>query len=148
MFGFVVPVALLLAGLACVLWPQKIGVSFCRIGKAIWRVITFGLTDMRWFYSEERSPTAFRSMGVALILLSIPLGVIAVKSISGPGSFDAMRECRGYLHERYGTTNNWQVSTHAAPSRKEDYLVVYHYGEHTGTLFATWKRDHYTFSEK
>ncbi len=45
-----------LVGLACVVLAQKIGVGFCRLGKSIWKIITFVIKDMHWFYREAKVP--------------------------------------------------------------------------------------------
>lgn len=148
MIEFIVPVFLLSAGGLCLLFPRQIGVAFCRLGKASWRLSTFGLTDMRRLYPEEKAPKIFRILGVVLILFSIPWGIVGVASASGPGAFAAMRESRGYLREQYGSKGNWSISTRAAPDGANDYLITYRYGEHRGTLLATWKGDCYAFSEE
>jgi hypothetical protein len=49
-------VGMFLVGLACIVFAQKIGVGFCRLGKSIWKITTFGLTDMHWFYREAKAP--------------------------------------------------------------------------------------------
>lgn len=132
----------------CLVYAQRIGPAFCRLGKAIWRTSTLGLTDMRWFYPEEKAPKIFRIFGVALILFSIPWGIIAVASVSGPGAFAAMRESRSYLSERHGSAGSWQLSTQSISSSESDYLVTYRYGDQAGILRAIWKGDHYEFSEE
>lgn len=148
MIEFVIPLVLLSAGVLCLIYPRQIGAAFCRLGKASWHASTFGLTDMRWFYPEEKAPKIFRIFGVALILFSIPWGIMAVASVSGPGAFAAMRESRGYLSEHYGSAGSWSLSPQSASSGDGDYLVTYRYGEHSGILRAAWRGDHYTFSEE
>ena len=147
MIEFIISIALLSAGIFCLIWPRQIGVAFCHLGKASWRVSTFGLTDMRWFYPEEKAPKIFRSFGMALILFGVIWGIIAIVSVSGPGAFAAMRESRGYLKEQYGAVSSYNLSAHAAPSGNGDYVVIYRYGQRNGNLHATWKGDHYVFSE-
>lgn len=148
MFEFAIPVVLLLAGIICLAYAQWIGPAFCRLGKAFWRVSTLGLTDMRWFYPEEKAPRIFRSLGVALILFCIPWGIMAVVSVSGPGAIAAMRESRIYLSDRHGSAGSWQLSTQSLASSEGDYLVTYRYGDRSGVLRATWRGDRYEFSEQ
>jgi hypothetical protein len=109
---------------------------------------TFGLTDMRWFYPEDKAPKIFQILGIALVLFSILWGIFAVLSVSGPRAFAAMRESRAYLKEHYGSATNWSLSTQSATSGEADYLVIYRYGDHTGKLHAAWKGDRYAFSEE
>jgi hypothetical protein len=148
MIELIVPAALIVFGIACVIRPQQIGVAFCRFGKATWKASTFGLTDMRRFYPEEKAATTFRVIGIGFILLSLPWVFIAYSSFSGPGSFAAIRESRGYLNAHYGSANRWNLSTQPVPARADDYLVTYRYGNHTGTLRAVWQDGHYLFSEE
>ena len=148
MIEFIIPAVLLCAGILFLIYPRQIGVAFCRLGKAIWRASTFGLTDMRWFYPEEKAPKIFRMLGIAWILFSIPWIVIAISSISGPGMFAAMRESRGHLSERFGSSSTWSVSAQPVLTHDGDYMVQYRYGEHSGTLYAAWKGDHYSFSDE
>ena len=109
---------------------------------------TFGLTDMRWFYPEDKAAWIFRRLGIAFVLFSIPWVLIAIFSFSGPGAFAAMRESRSYLNQLHGPSLTWKVSTQSVSSGAGDYLVTYRYGERAGTLRATWKGDHYVFSEE
>lgn len=148
MIEFIIPAVLLLAGILFVIYPRQIGTAFCRMGKASWRASTFGLTDMRWFYSEEKAPKTFRILGIAWMLFSIPWFVIALGSLSGPGAFAAMRESRSYLSEHYGFTANLKLSAQSIPSDEGDYLVTYRHGDRNGRLRATWRIDHYVFSEQ
>ena len=66
-------VACFLIGLTLIVFAKRIGLGFCRVGKVIWKMMTFGLTDMHWFYREESAPTTFRVMGVILMGISILL---------------------------------------------------------------------------
>jgi len=148
MFNFAIPMVLLLGGILCLVYAKRIGPAFCLLGKAIWRTCTLGVTDMRWFYPEEKAPKIFRIFGVALILFSIPWDVFAVASVSGPGAFAAMRESEDYLRIRHGAAGSWQLSPQSVASSESDYLVTYRYGDRSGTLRATWKVDRYEFSEE
>lgn len=140
---------LLIAGVLCLKYPRQIGIAFCRLGKAIWRVGTFGITDMAFFYPEAKAPRVFKTAGIMLIIFSIPFGVIGVLSLSGPGELDAMRECSGYLKSTYGATNkDWELSARSADTGLDDYFIDYRYDDHKGTLRATWKSDHYIFIEE
>ena len=53
------------------LFASPIGIGFCRLGKAIWRFGTFGLTDMAKLYPENKAPMLFRIFGIFLILWDI-----------------------------------------------------------------------------
>jgi len=59
-----------------------------------------------------------------------------------------MRESRGYLGERYGSSEGWKLSAQSASSGGSDYLVTYRFGGHEGVLRAVWKGDHYEFAEE
>lgn len=148
MFEFAIPVVLIFGGILCLVYAQRIGPAFCQFGKTIWRTSTLGLTDMRWFYPEEKAPVIFRIFGIALILFSIPWGIFAVASVSGPGAFAAMRESRVYLSDHHGSARSWRLSTRLVASSESDYLVTYHHGDRAGVLHATWKGHHYVFSEE
>jgi hypothetical protein len=147
MIEFVIPLVFLGFGIACIVRPQQVGVAFCRLGKATWKISTFGLTDMRRFYPEEKAGSIFRKLGIGFVVLSIPWVFIAFFSFSGPGALAAMRESRGYLSAHYGSAGRWKLSTESVPSAESDYLVTYRYGERVGILRATWQGDHYVFSE-
>ena len=148
MFEFYIPAIMLGAGILCLIYPHQIGVGFCRLGKAIWRVTTLGLTDMHWFYPEEKAHKTFRLTGIFLILFSIPWGIMVAASFSGPGAFAAVRESRTYLAGHYGSADSWGLSPKSNLYGGDgDYLVTYRYGTRSGILHAEWKSDHYAFSE-
>ncbi len=73
---WLLPIVLSAIGVSFIIFSHKIGIYFCRIGKLIWRIGTLGLTDMRWFYREERAPFTFRIMGVVITLTSIYLFLV------------------------------------------------------------------------
>lgn len=148
MIEFIIPAVFIVAGILCIIFPQRIGVAFCRLGKATWRTSTFGLTDMARFYPEDKAPKIFRLLGVAWILLSIPWVLFAVSSVSGPGAFAAMRESRGYLREQYGSVSSMELSTQPVTAKDGDYLITYRFGAHAGILRASWRTDHYEFKEE
>jgi hypothetical protein len=148
MIEFGIPVLVFAAGVLCLRFSKQIGVAFCRMGKASWRMNTFGLTDMGRLYPEEKAPRIFKIFGVALILFSVPWGVFGVLSFSGPGTFAAIRESRLYLNDTYGDSNGgWSFSAKSAPSGEGNFVVRYRYGDHRGTLLAPWKGDRYSFGE-
>jgi len=86
MIELIVPAFFFAFGIACLVRPLQIGVAFCRLGKATWKISTFGLTDMGRFYQEEKAAATFRKLGAGFILLSLPWAFIAYFSFSGPGS--------------------------------------------------------------
>ena len=147
MIEFILPGIMLLMGILFLLFPGPIGVAFCRMGKANWRAMTFGKTDMARFYPEEKAPTIFRVLGVAWILLSIPWLYMAFASLSGPGALAAIRQSRTYLSEHYGSSGSSKLSATPVSSGASDYVVTYQYGGHAGTLNASWQKDHYVLSE-
>lgn len=148
MIELIVPAVFLVFGVACVIRPQPIGLAFCRLGKATWRMSTFGLTDMARFYPEDKAPKIFRLIGIGFILLSLPWVSFAYASFSGPGAFAAMHESKAYLKEHYGSSATYELSAQSAATPEEDYFVKYRYGGRTGTLRATWKGDRYVFTEE
>ena len=135
-------------GIVCLFRPKQVGLAFCCLGKTIWRVSTFGLTDMRWFYPEDKAPRIMRMLGIMLILAGIISGVIAVLSVSGPGAFAALHESRVYLSERFGSPRDRSnMSATSAATEDGAYLVTYRYGQHSGVLHASWEQNHYMFTE-
>jgi hypothetical protein len=91
----ILPIFVLAFGIACFVFPKQTGVGFCRLGRRIWKLTTFGLTDMRWFYPEDKAPSLFRLSGIFVILLGVWLVIVSALSFFGPGSFYAMREAEG-----------------------------------------------------
>jgi len=65
-------------GLSFVLFSKKIGVGFCRLGKAIWKSGTIGPTDMHWFYKEDRAYVTFRIAGIVLLGMSFLMLVVGL----------------------------------------------------------------------
>jgi len=61
-------IALFFAGLITYRFATVIGSMFCRIGKKVWRICTFGLTDMAVFYPEEKAGRIFRLMGGGMMV--------------------------------------------------------------------------------
>ena len=68
---------MLLIGIVLIRWNRPLAIGFCRIGKAIWRVGTFGLTDMGWIYDENTAPKAFKLLGIVSVLQGMILIIIA-----------------------------------------------------------------------
>jgi hypothetical protein len=144
----VVPLLLIIAGILCLIFQRPIGIAFCRLGKGIWKVSTFGFTDMRWFYPEDKAPGIFRIFGIALVLFGMVLLTIGILSFSGPGTLYAMREARGHLENVYGIHGGeWSVS---ASKQDPDAMVVsvsYRYGSESGRLRGEWDGEKYVFTK-
>jgi len=72
MFNIYLPVVI---GDVMLILAKPIGVAFCRLVKANWRMLTFGKTDMARYYSEQRAPITMRIVGAGLLVLGdrIPL---------------------------------------------------------------------------
>ena len=107
----ILPIIFILFGCACLIFPRQIGVGFCKLGKWIWKTSTFGLTDMRWFYPEDKAPALFRIFGLFLLAGGILFMALFLVSFSGPGSLFAMREASIYLDKSYGHSGgSWSIS--------------------------------------
>jgi len=70
--------ASLLVGVLLFLKAETIGSGFCKVGRAIWKVGTFGLTDMKAFYQEAHARIVFRIFGVVLVVGSLVFACISV----------------------------------------------------------------------
>ena len=58
-------------------WSAPLGIGFCRLGKAVWRIGTFGLVDMASIYDEASAPRNFRRLGIVNCVMGLILIVIA-----------------------------------------------------------------------
>ncbi|HLP25711.1 MAG TPA: hypothetical protein VK477_08540, partial [Acidobacteriota bacterium] len=107
---------------------------------------TFGLTDMVPFYQEEQAKRVFRLLGPIFLCSGLFVAWTSVQSFSGPNTWAAMRQARGYVEAKHGDSGRgWEFS---ASSRSDDTVeVTYRYGTAHGRLLATWKNDHYEFTE-
>jgi hypothetical protein len=149
MFGILLPICLLVSGVLALIYRQQAGLLFCRVGKAIWRVSTFGISDMHWFYPEDKSPRIGLLLGLMLCFFGITFGSISVMSFSGPNSFAAMYQAEDYLKKTYGDSKDgYSLSCHAAPDKANDEIVHYTYSAKTGNLRASWDGKKYTFTEE
>ena len=132
MFEIQPPIIFILIGLLMTFFPDQFGLVFCRLGKMIWKFGTLGLTDMRWFYPEDKAPATFRRMGPFFILIGIIFAGIVLLSFSGPNPFALSREIEIYLHEKYGPSEysniNFQTST------EPENIINYRYNGNTGQL--------------
>lgn len=143
-FETVLPLVIVFMGLLFILFPQQIGLGFCRLGKAIWSHGTFGLTDMRWLYPENEAPRMFRSMGIIMLLGGSIFCVVWFGLGSGPNDFTAIRQAREYLKSEYGKSpGGWSLSSREntidPKNPTSGYCMVdYRYAGHSGTLKAIW----------
>jgi len=143
------PVIFILFGVACLIFPQQLGVGFCKLGKWIWKTSTFGLTDMRWFYPEERAPSLFRIFGAFFLVGGIVFMALYFLSFSGPGSLFAMREAGIYLDDLYGDSGgNWSISASKDNEDSRIVTVTYRHGNNSGTLKGEWDGQKYVFSKQ
>src|SRR5712691_5494492 len=108
MFIVYVPVIL---GLIMLIFAKPLGIAFCRAGRANWRMLTFGKTDMARFYSEERAPLTMRIVGAGFLLFGIVFLYQLGFPFKGPGRFKATAQAKAYLSTMYGSpTGNWRIS--------------------------------------
>ena len=143
------PILFISLGLAMVIYPGQLGRGFCKLGKATWKVSTFGLTDMRWFYPEDKAPKIFRLMGIFWILFGVIFLSIIGVSYFGPNGFAAMREAKIYLKEHHGdSSTGWSFSFSEGDQGMDSVIVRYRYGEHSGSLMGIWNGDQYEFVEQ
>ena len=140
------PLVLMTLGVTLAIYSKQAGVGFCRLGKTIWRINTFGLTDMRWFYSEERAPRTMRLMGIVLCLMGIMASILSYLSLSGPNSFAAMRQANNYLSTAYGKQGG-ETSFSCTTSGANDVIVRYRYGQRQGNLRGSWDGHKYIFTQ-
>jgi hypothetical protein len=148
MFGIVLPVCLIFAGILGVIYRERAGLIFCKVGKAIWKISTLGLTDMHWFYPEEKARRIGLQLGLMLCFFGFIFGATSLASFSGPGSFAAMYQAEGYLKNRYGDSSEYSFSSRAVPDKASDEIVHYEYSGKKGNLRASWDGKKYTFTEE
>ena len=138
----------IILGAVMLLFARPVGNWFCRTGKANWRTLTFGATDMGRFYNEKRTPMTMRIVGAGFLLFGIIFLYQAGFPFNGPNRFKATIEAKEYLAEAYGSPgNNWKLSSKMESSDNSVVTVTYQYGNHSGVLRAQWQDDKYKFSE-
>ena len=146
MFEILFPLPFLVLGVLMTFKREKFAEWFCALGKATWRLNTFGLTDMAPLYREKKAKQTFIILGPVFLCAGLLLSGWTYLSFSGPGSFCAMRESRAYLKSLYGDSATWKVSSSfAAVDGSVD--LSYKYGDHAGKLRGIWRKDHYVFTE-
>ena len=149
MFGILLPIGLIISGILGIIYPKQAGLLFCKTGKGIWRISTLGLTDMHWFYREERASWIGRFLGIMLCFFGITFGTLSIFSLSGPNSFAAMYQAENYLKKTFGNSNDgYSLSCHAVPDKANDEFVHYRYSGKTGNLRASWDGKRYIFTEE
>ncbi len=68
LLGMVIP---LLFGIILYAKAEPIGKTFCTLGKASWKIGTFGRTDMKVFYQESHAKIVFKIFGILLVVGAI-----------------------------------------------------------------------------
>ena len=143
------PIILIIFGSICLIFPHQIGIGFCKLGKWIWKTSTFGLTDMGWFYPEDKAPYLFRIFGIFFLAGGIVFLAFFSLSFSGPGSLFAMREANIYLYESYGDSGgNWSISASKDNDDGTNVTITYRHGNKSGILKGEWDGQKYVFSEQ
>jgi hypothetical protein len=142
------PLGFLVLGIVMAIFSKQVGIVFCRLGKAIWKILTFGLTDMHWFYNEERAPRTMQRLGMVLCVIGFVFAGYSIVSLSGPNSFAAMRQAQSYLKKTYGDSiNGYSFSCNSIPNEANGVIVHYKYSGKQGDLHASWDGSKYTFTE-
>jgi hypothetical protein len=146
MFEILFPIPFLVIGVAATFFHERAAEWFCRAGRALWRRTTFGLTDMAPFYQEEQAKRVFRLLGPLFLCGGLFATWMTVQSLSGPNTWAAMRQARSYVEAKHAASGGgWKFS---ASSKSDDTVeVTYRYGTAHGRLLATWKTNHYEFTE-
>ena len=143
-----VPLIFLPLGILFAIFPNQSGLIFCRLGKATWRISTFGLTDMHWFYREDKVPRSMRRIGIGFILMGVLFTTLIIFSFCGPNSLAAMREAGDFLKTSYGpSSGGCSLSCKSLPDGSNDVVVHYKYAGRKGDLHGVWNGKHYLFTE-
>ena len=71
MEAFLIVVAPFILGSLLIWNASDLARVFCGMGKRIWKIGTFGKTDMAVFYQEKGARSAFKGFGVILIAWSV-----------------------------------------------------------------------------
>jgi hypothetical protein len=149
MFGILLPTCLLVLGILALIYRRQAGLLFCRLGKATWRISTFGLTDMHWFYPEDRAMRTGLLLGLTLCLFGVIFGSASVLSLSGPNSFAAMYQAEAYLKKTYGASNDiHSLSSKVVLGSTNDVIIHYESSQKAGNLRASWDGTKYIFTQE
>jgi multisubunit Na+/H+ antiporter MnhG subunit len=70
----------LLIGILLFVKAEIIGNGFCKLGKTIWKVGTFGMTDMKTFYQEAHAKIVFEIFGILFVTGSVLFACFSVYS--------------------------------------------------------------------
>ena len=131
------------------IFAKPVGVAFCKIVKALWKTMTFGMTDLAFLYREDKAPMIMRMVGGAFIVFGIMFLATAGFPFIGPNKFKAISEAKVYLDTSYGSSSDESsFSTKNATDDSTILDVTYDVGKRAGVLHAEWTGDHYKFTEK
>jgi hypothetical protein len=143
---FYIPI---IVGAIMLIFAKPVGVAFCKLGKALWKAMTFGMTDLAFLYREDKAPMTMRLIGGAFIVFGIMFLATSGFPFKGPNKFKAMSEAKSYLDTSYGrSSDEWSFSTKNATDDSTILDVTYDVGQRSGVLHAEWTGDHYKFTEK
>ena len=107
--------------------------------------MTFGKTDMAIFYPEERAPTIMRIVGGAFLVFGLIFLFALGFPFKGPGQFKAVGEAKDYLSRTYGSSGgSYHLEAKSESSDNTVVVIDYRYGQHAGSLRASWSGDHYS----
>ncbi len=67
-----------LIGVVFFVYAEWIGKLFCKLGKLIWRLGTFGLTDMNMFYQDAHAKIVFKMFGVLFMIGAIVFAAFSI----------------------------------------------------------------------
>ena len=70
MHDLLIAAIFLAIGLVLIIFRKGIGRAFCSYGRANWKQMTKGKTDMSHFYPEDKAPFVFCSVGIFFIVLA------------------------------------------------------------------------------
>jgi hypothetical protein len=144
----ILPYLPIMIGVVMLIFAKQVGLAFTKIGKAIWKTLTFGANDMGFLYSEKRAPIVMRIVGGGLIILGLPIVLSTGWTFKGPNQYKAMYEAEKYLASKYGSSNELELSTMNRTTDNEKLDLNYKIDEHTGVLHAVWLGEKYQFEEK
>ncbi len=140
---------MIVAGVLALIYREQAGQLFCKVGKASWKASTLGLTDMHWFYPEQKARRIGLQIGLMLCLFGVVFGSLAVMALSGPNSFAAMSQAYDFLKGTYGNSSSgYSFSCHSVPDTENDVIIHYKYSDKVGDLRASWDGKKYVFTEE
>jgi len=138
----------IVVGIIMLIFAKPVGIVFCRLGKAIWKHATFGLTDMAFFYPEDRAPMMMRLVGGGFLVFGIIFVFLTMFPLKGPNQFKAMYEAEGYLSHAYGSSNgSWSLQAKRELADNSVVVINYRFGQHSGKLRGEWTGESYKFTE-